>query len=215
MLDDLHLAASFDWETLAPVIFFILYGLAQLFGKKKKPQHSEEEEEPEVDPAERARRIREEIRRRIEERRQEQEPGTVRPVQRPAYDPTVPDRQQSRPVMQFPQQRRQPEPVVQPTTPAQPVFQKTEKTVGLEQQLAKQRRILAEAQRKQKEASEKARRMLHDAGARADATIKREGVRAVGAKRLKKQLLSGLRDTNGLRKAVLYREILDPPLGMR
>lgn len=215
MMDEFHLAASFDWETLAPVIFFILYGLAQIFGKKKKPQHSEEEEEPEVDPAERARRIREEIRRRIEERRQEQEPGTVRPVQRPAYDPTVPETQQSRPVAQFPQQRRQPEPVVQPTPPAQPAFQKTEKTVGLEQQLAKQRRILAEAQRKQKEAREKAQRMLHDAGAQADATIQRDRAKAVGTKRLKKQLLSGLRDTNGLRKAVLYREILDPPLGMR
>jgi hypothetical protein len=215
MMDELHLAASFDWETLAPVIFFIIYGLAQIFGNKKKRRNQGEEEEPEVDPAERARQIREEIRRRIEERRQEQEPGTPRPVHRPAYDPTVPETAQARPGMQFPQQREGSGQVVQPTQPAQPVFQKTEKTVGLEQQLAKQRRILAEAQRKQKEASEKARRMLHDAGARADANIKREGARAVGAKRLRKQLLSGLRDTNGLRKAVLYREILDPPLGMR
>jgi hypothetical protein len=215
MMDEFHLAASFDWETLAPVIFFILYGLAQLFGKKKKPQHSEEEEEPEVDPAERARRIREEIRRRIEERRQEQDGGMPRPVDRPAYDPTVPDTQQSRPVVQFPQQSRRSEPPVQPTRPAQPVFQKTEKTVGLEQQLAEQRRILAEAQRKQKEARQQAQQMLHDAGAQADAAIQRDRAKAVGAKRLKKQLLSGLRDTNGLRKAVLYREILDPPLGMR
>jgi hypothetical protein len=214
MMDEFQLAASFDWETLAPVIFFILYGLAQLFGNKKKGK-TQEEEEPEVDPAERARRIREEIRRRIEERRQEQEGGMPRPVERPAYDPTVPDTAQARPVAQFPQQRRDSRQVVQPTQPAQPVFQKTEKTVGLEQKLAEQRRILAESQRKQKEAREKARQMLHDAGAQADANIRREGAKAVGAKRLKKQLLSGLRDTNGLRKAVLYREILDPPLGMR
>jgi hypothetical protein len=214
MMDEFQLAASFDWETLAPVIFFILYGLAQLFGNKKKGK-TQEEEEPEVDPAERARRIREEIRRRIEERRQEQEGGMPRPVERPAYDPTVPDTAQARPVAQFPQQRRDSRQVVQPTQPAQPVFQKTEKTVGLEQKLAEQRRILAESQRKQKEAREKARQMLHDAGAQADANIRREGAKAVGAKRLKKELLSGLRDTNGLRKAVLYREILDPPLGMR
>lgn len=213
-MDEFQLAASFDWETLAPVIFFILYGLAQLFGNKKKGK-TQEEEEPEVDPAERARRIREEIRRRIEERRQEQEGGMPRPVERPAYDPTVPDTAQARPVAQFPQQRRDSRQVVQPTQPAQPVFQKTEKTVGLEQKLAEQRRILAESQRKQKEAREKARQMLHDAGAQADANIRREGAKAVGAKRLKKELLSGLRDTNGLRKAVLYREILDPPLGMR
>ena len=42
------LAVSFDWEALIPIIFFLLYGLAQFFGTKKKGGEEEipvEEEE--------------------------------------------------------------------------------------------------------------------------------------------------------------------------
>ena len=72
-----HRAASFDWETVIPVIFFILYGIAQFLGAKKKGSAGQETEEgePDIDMEERARRIREEIRRRIEERRRAEDPA--------------------------------------------------------------------------------------------------------------------------------------------
>ena len=209
MVEDFHLAASFDWETLAPVIFFILYGLAQLFGsKKKKP--AGEDEEPEVDPAERARQIREEIRRRVEERRQEMEPGTTRPAHAPAqrtYDPTVPERQQQ---PAYP-------PVGQRTPPAQPVDASMDRQNSLQNQLIEQRRRLEESRKKQKAAHERAQRMMRQAGADAAAEVERKKHRhgKPGSSLVRKDLLRGLRSTAGLRKAVLYREILGSPLGLR
>ena len=106
---DYQLAASFDWETLVPVLFFVLYGIAQLLSAKKKGQGQEEQEQDLDDAAmeERARRIREEIRRKIEERRQAQQgsapqpsPAQYRGAEYKRYDPTVPEGQQRRPELQ-------------------------------------------------------------------------------------------------------------------
>ena len=208
MIDTWHQAASFDWETLAPVIFFIAYGLTQLFGSKKKKNQPAEDEEPDVDPMERARQIREEIRRKIEERRQANEPGTTRPVNRPGYDPTVPDGHQHR-------SSPRPEPVArsQPRmAPVAPSAPGENRAARMQQLLAEQRQRLEKARRQQAEAHERPQRMIRDAGGESRrGTVAKE---ASGG-RFQQQLLRGIRDRDGLRKAVLYREILGPPVGLR
>jgi len=218
----IQVAAGIDFDSIAPFVFVFLIVASQIMGALKK-KGARKEEEPDVDALERARQIREEIRRKIEERRQEMEPGTTRPVDRPrrsVYDPTRPDSQQQR----APQAQRQPtrleRPVTRPTSPARPVSwpaQPAQAThqPSLEEQLQEQRNRLEMSRLQQKEAQAKASRMLQESRARgrrkeeqAAATIAKSGA-------FKKQLLGGLRDKNGLRKAVLYREILGKPLGMR
>ncbi|HSH09399.1 MAG TPA: hypothetical protein VK995_03370 [Oceanipulchritudo sp.] len=226
-------AASFDWDTLVPILFFVLYGIAQLFGaKNKKRKRAEaaeaaEEEEPEEDPVERARQIREEIRRKIEERRQMAEGGNPRPVDQPrrvAYDPTVPESQQRKPLA-VPAPRPVPRPIA-------PIPQARSEPTMI-QRLEHQRQRLEDARKLQREAHQKAMRIESEAGAFHHKKLGAKATREVSAFKHKElgigkknpartgedsfqgQVLAGLRGPNALRKAVLYREILGPPVGLR
>jgi hypothetical protein len=226
--EPLQLAASFDWETLIPLVFFVLYGLSQFLGSRKnKEVQPEEAEAEEQDPMERARQIREEIQRRIAERSQSADPadGPVRqptPVARPAYDPRLPESQQRR---AQPQPSAQPVPRPQPRTvvvqQARPVTASSA-AAGIEKRLHEQRKRLADARQRQQEAKQQARKILQRSGIRRQQMLKEKADTGAvpasalaGPGRLRRDLLAGLRDPNSLRKAVLYREILDPPLGMR
>ncbi|MGA1204654.1 MAG: hypothetical protein ACO3ZW_02445 [Opitutales bacterium] len=200
-------AASFDWETLAPVIFFVLYGIAQLLGSKKKGK-GEDDGEPDVDPAERARQIREQIRRRIQERQREGSPEAEPVTVESAYDPTVPEYEQPRRTLRMPVEHQRPRQSFSREAEV------SERKQSLVQQLAEQRRRLDKARKTQKEAQDRARRMVSEAGAQWGKSLPSK-VTASSGGALRKQLLSGLRDPGGVRKAVLYREILDPPLGLR
>jgi len=217
----IQIAAGIDFDSIAPFVFVILIVASQIFGilKKKKRQGNEE---PDVDAIDRARQIREEIRRKIEERRQEMDPGTTRTVNAPqkrAYDPTLPDGKQRRTV-QMPQQPVHQRPVVQRTEPARPVVQaapaqSVRRQPSLEEQLAEQRKRLELAQRQQKEARSKGKQMLKDSRVETHAREERAWGSEAASGNFKQQLLGGLMTKNGLRKAVLYREILDRPLGLR
>jgi hypothetical protein len=211
---EFQLAASFDWETLVPVLFFILYGVAQFFGSKKKGDAAKEGEEAydreEADMEERARRIREEIRRKIEERRKQQgkpAPQTVRPA---AYDPNLPEQQQSQPRTYQPEPAPRPIPVPQPVDPIPVLPQES----SLERKLHEQRILLQKTRKAKQEAREQAREIESAArqGRRRKKTAK---VVEIAEDSLRQELLTGLRDPMSLRKAVLYREILDPPIGLR
>ena len=217
---EMNLAASFDWETLIPVLFFVLYGIAQLLGSKKKGGATEDEVEvEEVDMEERARQIREEIRRKIEERKQARENRTPQeaPAQRRSlYDPTVPEGGQGRSSgrMSQPQYQRpvqQPEPAATRQAQGSPAMSQQS---SLERRLQEQRAILEKARREQKAAKEKARAMMKASGVDLDRK-RREAAVGVESGNLREQLLRGLRDPVSIRQAVLYREILDPPLGLR
>lgn len=224
LLPDPLLAFSFDWEGLIPVVFFIVYILSQVFGGKKKPGEALEEleeEDPEV--AERARQIREEIRRKIEARRSGQESGepvSPAPVASasasPRYDPRVPENQPSKP---------SPNPVFAPAAPmmreparpqpaSRPVVPPAAGPTVFDR-LREQRERLAAAVISQEEARQKAAQIEERAGAYGK---RQKRVRDVG---LGKQvstragILRGLRDPATIREAVLYREILDQPVGMR
>jgi len=204
----IQLAVSFDWETLLPVLFLVLYGLAQFFGSRKKGAAAPEEaEEQEVDAEERARQIREEIRRRMEERRHAvQEPSSARP----AYDPRLPESQQRRP------QAEPARPVV--AQRANPVFMPVPEP-DIEQRLREQRRRLEEARQQQQEAQTRARDIERRAGVRRDrdARIRAadQAAKLMEPVQLRHHLVAGLREPNALRKAVLFREILGPPLGLQ
>lgn len=216
MSDSPHIiqrAASFDWETLLPIIFFVLYGVAQFFGSKKKGDAVEEEEmESGEDPMDRARQIREEIRRKIEERKQASE-QTASP-QESSYDPTQPE-------------VRRPMAEPQPAAPAQrPVVVHQAQTVhtqgpgtSIEEQLAEQRKRLDEARRQHDAAMQQAREMTHSAGSHSGDSSGHHGAFAsdelLGPAGLRNDLIRGLRDPNTIRKAVLYREVLGQPLGLR
>ncbi len=202
-----HLAASFDWETLLPVLFLVLYGLAQfLSARKKGAAAAEETEQAEVDAEERARQIREEIRRRIEERRRAAEGQAPQPAApAPAYDPRLPESQQRR----------------MPAAPAAPVFMPGAES-DFEQRLREQRRKLEEARREREEAHARALEIERRAmEARPGRPIQRKRAAAgapaglQGPAQLRRQLVSNLQQPESVRLAVLLREVLGPPVALR
>ena len=209
------LAASFDWETLLPVVFFVLYGIAQLLGSKKKKPGQEEETIEDVDMEERARQIREEIRRKIEERKRAREghgPAAPQPVpqqRRVRYDPNLPETQQRRfPEPEPPRPAMQPEPVArhqpEPMAPRQS---------SIEQRLQEQRVILEKARKEQREAKAKARQMMAAAGARREKGSYR--IEKISSSKLREQLIADLRNPLSTRKAILLREVLGTPMGLK
>ncbi|MEX0322304.1 MAG: hypothetical protein AB3N63_09115 [Puniceicoccaceae bacterium] len=223
-MEHIQTAASFDWDTLGPLIFIAVAALAQLASKLKKGGQ-DSEDEPEVDAEERARRIREEIRRKIQERKQAEEIESQplgHPPRRAAYDPTLPEDMQRRPSQVPPVRTLQPEPPkqVRPVAqPPRPVIQQkppVTKATSIQDRLSEQMKLLEQSRKKQKEALEKAHRMEKAALAgKARARDTRKSVTVETEGNFRDQLVAGLRHPDSIRKAVLYREILGPPLGLR
>jgi len=217
--DMIQLAASFDWEALLPVLFFLLYGISQLFGKKKRSQ--EGEEAPDEDAMERARQIREEIRRKIEERRQAAGGGESTPE----YDPTTPDGQQRNLRPQHAELRPQQGTLEQPVQKSIPMPAPQQKrrmpepTVSIGERLKEQRRMLEETRRKAKEAQERAATYSQSGRGRQVVAIRqRAELEKSGPKRgrtFRENLLMGLRNPQSLRKAILYQEILEKPVSLK
>ncbi len=219
MIDMEHIqtAASFDWDTLGPLIFLVIAVLAQLASKMKKKDGSTEDE-PEVDAEERARRIREEIRRKIQERKQAEEIQSKplgHPPRRVAYDPTLPEDLQRRPSQAPPVKTLQPQslrPITQKHMPVAPPPAK--KVASLQDRLGEQMKLLEQSRKKQKEAVEKANRIKRAALAGKTRDSKKS-VRVMTGGNFREQLVAGLRHPDSIRRAVLYKEILDKPLGLR
>ena len=209
-------AASFDWESLLPILFFVLYGIAQFLGSRKKGDAVEEEGDPEEDPMEKARQIREEIRRKIEQRKQAAGEPVARENQQErgyGYDPNVPESQQP------PRQAQPKRPVV--VHQAQPVATTTTKSAvpGIQERLQEQQKRLREARKKHEDAMVQARKMTREASVQRQSDsrklFEKVDTRLDSSQQLRDAVLVGLRHPNSLRKAVLYREILDPPVGLR
>jgi len=229
-------AISFDWETFLPIIFFILYGVAQLVGSRKKSgeQSGEDSESGEtgVDPLEKARQIREEIKRKIEERthapsesqRADQTPD------RGEYNPFSPEPSPERSAGStgtFQQSSREqhqpstPQPEPAPIGAPEPgEFNQPD----IHQRLREQQKRLQEARRRQREAMQQARKIEKQAAAKvpgkltgppAVKSLKAEIIPVDSPARLRRSLIQDLKDPSSLRKAVLLREVLDPPLGLR
>jgi DNA repair exonuclease SbcCD ATPase subunit len=222
-----YLAFSFDFDTLLPILFFVLYGLSQFLGGKKKKGEAEELE-PEEDDAmeearERARQIREEIQRKIRERQAGrrhshgngdwESPPVVMPPEPVEEDPVLArtDAQLERSIPDL-------DGLQESARERQPVMSE------MEQRLEEQRARLAETKRKNEVARKEALRRRNEAYAKAkqfrtdlDQTM-RSDARSFGgiaAGKFRDELIAGLRDPATVRQAILYREILDPPVGLR
>ena len=98
---------------------------------------------------------------------------------------------------------------------------------SIEKRLRDQRALLEKSRRQQREARARALRIEREAGVSqgsgGDYDMGGIGSAAEvwdssgdgGDVQLRKDVLAGLRDPAGLKKAILYREILGPPLGLR
>ena len=236
-LQRLPVAAGIDFDSIVPFGFVFLIVVSQILGALKKKSSKVEEDEPDVDALERARQIREEIRRKIEERRQEMEPGTTRPVSRPVaseynrtagdsaqparggyniprYDPTKPDGQPRIP--QRPTYQPSQPPIQRKTGPAKPVYTPPVRSgPSLEEQLAEQRKKLEAARQTQMEARARAKRMLEESGFEMRSREKQAWQGRAKSGDFRKQLMGDLRSRKGLKSAILLREILGKPLGIR
>lgn len=233
-------AASFEWETLIPIVFFILYGIAQFFGSRNK---SDEEETPaerpngdQLDPLERARQIRDEIQRKVRERaeasRQPQEQTESRPAGTPRYDPNLPESRQYRQSapMTDSGETSAPSPRSRPASASDPSRADRARIpeTNIEKRLREQQQRLAQARKRHDEARERARKRQAEAQSQARKMKSRLGSRSLLVEpgptaktnlappsHLRASLLADLRHPDSLRKAVLLREILGSPRGLQ
>lgn len=196
---NLFLAVSFDWEALLPLLLFLLYGLSQFLGSRKKGREEEVFEEPDPDLAaeeERARQIREEIRRRVEGQRQaEVSASSEAPRQGPVSPPPQPVA------------RSQPAPAVSGGSgDGGMIARLTEQKRRLEQA----RREKAKAERESRSIYDKARR----AGSRYQRKVESPEVAALEAPAsVREDVLGILSDPANARRGILLAEILGPPVG--
>jgi hypothetical protein len=246
-------ALSIDFEVLAPVIFIILYFLSQFLGggdKEKKAKKKQEKREAaqrgkqspmdsaqaDADEEARARRIREEIQRKIAERRAAEGAGGGQqqaPTSSPRYDPTLPEHAQRRDFSSSPDIAREvperlPPRRVEPTTPPAPAPRRVAeqeprvRANSFESAMAEQRRQLERASQAREDAFRQARSI--ERGVAATNLRLLEAREARSAERraalltpdaLRREILDELRDPETARKAIVLREVLGPPLGMR
>lgn len=202
-----------DWiNILGPIIVFVIYALAKLFGGKDddeivpppdretdgRPPARQNQPHPQqrqVEEDRRARDIREEIRRKMAERRAQQEGTAPSPAQQP------PPRQQPAPAAPS---TFEPEPVFVP-----PPARNLQAEIEEQQRRAQEAAQRLEEARKRREASEQ--RAARDVAAWAQ---KRGPVRASTDPRLEARRL--LREGGvSAREAVIYMELLGTPLGLR
>ena len=184
-----------NWlEYLLPIIFFVLYGISKVFGKGKK-QDKAAPASPPPDIGDQQRRIQEEIRRRMAERRRVAEPAqSSTQTLKPGRPPPLP-----RTPFRAPEPE---EPQVIPERESEPV------TLDLQQQLAAQMESLREANRK----SESLRQTIKAAPQKSEYTItKKHGL----GSHFRQEIISMLEDAQSAKKAFLYSEIFGVPMGQR
>ncbi|MBD5778405.1 hypothetical protein IEN85_02795 [Pelagicoccus sp. NFK12] len=186
----------------APVVIFLLYMISSLKGKGP-----EEEEENDPAAAERARKIQEEIRRKILERQREsaeptgQRPGTLifDEPQPPAEEPEEEEivRRPARPP-------RKPEPVVEEVA---------EVSHGRVDPFEERRR---EIEAKLEEAKKAHRMAKEKAGSMAKGKpLVPLSVSSVSEGQIRQRLKKSLSDRDSLKTAIVLREVLDVPVSMR
>lgn len=228
-----QLALSIDWESILPILLFVGYGISQMIGSGKKGDADAEDDPDAAEAEERARKVREEIRRAIEQRRrqltgepQADEAGAAEPVgQRRVYDPTLPEQAQRR-VLTHPSRREASE----PSDPEPPFVGGHDPISGggesmLQAQLDAQRLRLEAAKAERAAAQERAQQIRSEANARQqarDARNQRRGSRHSNlaydweSRDLDISVIGEqLRSPGGLRQAIIFHEILGKPVGER
>lgn len=190
-----------------PVLIFAIIAIFQIVRAVLKSRSAQEQHQQEYDdPAEgrRVREIQERLRRTIANRRRpgeaDEEPGLpfeLPPVLRP--EPVAaPAREILRPQTTF-EYREMPAPVAN-------------RDAELRNAEMARQEVLAEELRRLNENREQSRRRAASAAQQAVVTLKSETGRRVAART---HLLSDLRRPEELRRTILLREVLGPPVGLR
>ena len=216
-LDSMEVLAAFDFiEVLVPIIFVVLWGIGKAFGAKEEDTDTEAPPAPET--SDRTRNIFREIERKMAERRRQAESGPAAPPTLHEEPPVMPRQQ---PAQQFPRGFRgsEPPPLTQSPafSPAPPIS-----TRDYKKELAIQMQQLREAKEEQEQlllkAETKAKKSAYrswDIKGQQSAESWEIKVRSSHSSHFKKDLISLLQDADGTRKAVLYYEILGPPVALR
>ncbi len=175
-------------------------------GGPQEPEQPKEYEFQDPDLAERTRKIREEIQRKIEERRGQHTRPTVSQTETepPRIGPGDRSPEATTPPVTLPEiirQVLQPQPVHAPNTRTETMAlaEEAERQAALREQLLEAEQMKAAA----------ARRVAFEA---ATATSDKEGMALSG---VRLTVLEDLRDPVALRRAFILREVLGPPVALR
>ncbi|WOO41781.1 hypothetical protein [Rubellicoccus peritrichatus] len=197
-------------EYLVPIVVFIVWAAGQVLSKRS--QGNEDEEEHSDGNEDRARRIQEEIRRKIAERSQQQDGQQSPPPLEQAPPPLTqkPSPYRTTPIGRERDERASnfPPPLSTSTEPA--FFEVPKPARNLEAELEEQQKRLEESQRRAKAARlEALSRMAKVKGQPGQTRPRRV------ATSLREDVIATLSDPAAARKAILYYEILGTPVGMR
>ncbi|MBK1877899.1 hypothetical protein [Pelagicoccus mobilis] len=184
---------------LAPIVIFLLYMISSM------KRGGQEEEEPDPQAAERARKIQEEIRRKILERQRGDGEPTGRPPEQPQpIEETIffeeepePFRAPEPPVRTL--QREEPEPA--PTVVVDPYVQKRREVEAQ----------MEEAKRMQEAALQKAKSISKGKGGGTQTMVPVP----IASGEIRDRLKLGLEDRDSLKTAIVLKEVLDTPVAMR
>lgn len=189
-------------DKLVPIIIALLY----FIGASKAKGKGEEQEGPSPDASERARKIQEEIRRKILERQGKggtpsppQPPPEPEPVFQPAFEPDpspVPLRPFQEPVYEEKAEAfLEPEPFVfDAPDPYEEERRKIEEKLKQARELAKKAEI---------------------AGKKVALNDRSKNLESRLLSNSRNPILDGLDDTRSIRRAIVLKEILDTPVGLR
>lgn len=196
-------------EIVIPVAIVLLYMFQHFFTRHRGDEHAGP---PEAEDTE-ARRIQEEIRRKIIERQQgrtsttTEEPAAQRQTayfpdaQRSEQQPPAFPRQQTPPPV--PRERREPPPRV--------AYVENSRTRDIESELREQRERLLESQIAREKALARTRGRVAESGAGQQRRARRE--RTTGA--FSEQVKDDLATADSLRRAFVLKEVLDRPVSLR
>ena len=190
-------------EKLVPIVIALLYFL----GASKTKKNVEKEVAPDSEADDRARKIQEEIRRKISER---QKRGNA-PVQRES-PPDLPRPEVAQPLNTETESYREfTEVEVLPRSEesALPPFSKETNLLDFYEE---QNKEVEERLRKSREISSQAR--LSDVGSEYERPITNGTQNALNFQRYAR-VLDGLDDPEALRRAIVFKEILDSPVALR
>lgn len=190
------LASGFDWETLLPLLIFVLYGVSQLFGRKKEEEATDVEIEVELREQMAAEAEQERIRRKIEER-----------VNMPDSTDIAPNPLVRPPVLREVTAQERADDLASAQTFATARASEHE---SLQKRLAVQRERLSEARRINTEATRKAYSIA--GGPSANQSRRGKVISSGSLGQVRSEAVQMLNHPSSLRKAIILREILGPPL---
>ena len=189
-------------DKLVPIIIAVLY----FIGASRAKSKGDAQEGPSPDVSERARKIQEDIRRKILKRQgggRVPSPEATPPEREPFFEPAI-----------------EPDPSTVPPRPSQePVFERKAESFAEPEPFIfdapdpyeEERRKIEEKLKQARELAKKA----EIAGKKASVKNRSKDLDRRFASSSKNSILDGLDDTTSIRRAIVLKEVLDTPVGLR